>query len=76
MIDAGVTIRAAELSKQQTNVATYSSWLVGLDADALAVVSTADLDITVAVCHAAAVSKAFRCRGFTGKLKHRICDLQ
>ena len=38
-------------------MATYSGWLAGIDADTLGVVSTADLDMKVAECHKAAISK-------------------
>jgi len=57
LIDADVPKRVAERNKEQSSVATYSGWLAGLDADALGVLSTADPDMTVAVCHHAAVSK-------------------
>lgn len=63
LIDAGVPKRAAERHKQQTIMTTYSGWLAGLDADALGVLSIADLDMTVVVCQEAAVSKRFAAEG-------------
>lgn len=57
LIDAGVPERVAERKNQQSTVATYSGWLAGLDADALGVLSTAELDMQVAAYHEAALAK-------------------
>jgi len=57
LIDAGVPNRAAERNKQQSTVATYSGLLAGLDVNAFAALSTANLDMNVAVFFEAAVSK-------------------
>jgi DNA repair exonuclease SbcCD ATPase subunit len=57
LVDAGVPDRAAERSKQQSAIATYSDWLAGLDAAALGVLPTDDMNMTVAVSHEAAVAK-------------------
>jgi len=57
LIEVDVPKRVAERNKQHSIVATHSGRLAGLDADALGVLSTADLDINVATCHEAAVSK-------------------
>lgn len=58
-IDAGIPDRAAECSKHQDIIATYSGWLAGLDADTSVAFSAPDLDMTgeVAMWHQAAVSE-------------------
>ncbi len=57
LVDADVPQRVAERNKEQSSVATYSGWLAGLDAQTLGVFSAADLDMPVASCCEAAVSK-------------------
>ncbi|MGC2519697.1 MAG: AAA family ATPase [Burkholderiales bacterium] len=69
LIDVGVPKRAAEQNKLQSTVATHSGWLAGLDVDALGVLSTADLDMKVAVCHEAVVSKRFAAEALLVKAK-------
>lgn len=56
LIDANLPIRAADISKQQSKVATYSAWLASLDADALGASSTGSLDVALATYHDTAVS--------------------
>jgi DNA repair exonuclease SbcCD ATPase subunit len=47
-IDAGLLSRVEELNKLQDKVATLSGWLAGLDAKSLDVVSTTNLEVSVA----------------------------
>ena len=55
-IDAGVSDRSSELIKLRDTVATYSDWLAGLEENWVRVFSSADLELTVPACYAAAVS--------------------
>jgi exonuclease SbcC len=57
LIEAGVSNRAVERDKQQAAVATYSGWLAGFEADALAVLSASALDMKVGLCHRASLSE-------------------
>ena len=56
-IDADLPKRVAERNKEQSTVTTYSGWLTGLDTDALSLLSTIDLNMTVTACHQAAASR-------------------
>lgn len=69
VIDAGVPDRATERSKQQSAVATYSDWVAGLDAAALGLLPTADMNMTVAVAHEAAVTKLTAAKAFLASAK-------
>ncbi len=55
LVDAGVPDRAAERTKQQRTIATYSDRLAGLDAAAMGTLSTADMSSTVPVSYEAAI---------------------
>jgi len=57
LIGAGVPGRVAERGKQQSTVATYSGWLVGLNEDFLTVFSPDDQGMGVEACQSAAASK-------------------
>jgi len=74
MIDMGVPKRIAEKNKQQSVLASYPRWLAGLDADDLAVLSITDLDMKVAACHKAAVSKRSVAEVLLLKAKAKYAD--
>ncbi len=74
MVNAGVSDRTAERSKQQNVVATYSDWLAGLDADSLGVLSRSDLDLKVSVCYEAATSKRSAAQALLAKTKREYAD--
>jgi recombinational DNA repair ATPase RecF len=57
VIDAGVPDLVAERNKQEGIIITHSGWLAGLDRDSFGVLSATNLELTVAVCHEAAVLK-------------------
>jgi exonuclease SbcC len=72
LIDAGVTKQTEDRGKAQSVVATYSGWLAGIDADALRVLSPADLDMNMEVCQKAATSKHSTAEALrrAGKIKY------
>lgn len=51
LVDAGVPVRATDISNLQSAVATHSGWLAGLEENALAVFSGVDLDAELAAHH-------------------------
>ena len=77
LIDAGVPKRAAERNKRQSTVARYSSWLAGLDADPLGVLSSADLDMNVSVAayHEAAISRRSAAQGLQARAKNEYAKV-
>ena len=74
MVNSGMPDRAAERSKRQSVLATYSGWLAGIDVASLGVLSGTDLNMTVAACLQAATSKRSTAGALLAKTKGEYSD--